>query len=1805
MKNTPYLVKLYLCKFITYDRAYNKLMKKFVILGIMLMLLILRWNTMQGQSYVMTNGQITTCSGTFYDPGGPNGDYGNNQNFIQTIQSNLSNSCLQISFTAFSLEGNHYDYLNIYDGNTTSSPLIGTFTGTYSPGIIVASSGALTFEFHSDNSVHYPGWTATITCVECPEPPAPPPSSTIYLSLCPDSSVLLSADGGAQTYLWSNGATTQSITTSMPGTYMVTATNNTGSQVSAFVVSAIQMNPIKNISIPEMCAGDANIITVGHDSTNNVYIGTHESVLTWTDTVFLPDGVYCEPYGCSYRSPLTFSDYAETDVITSADDILYIRLNMEHSYIGDLYINLTCPNGQKADILRYGGAGTSSCNGTIPTSSKGWQGGSNASGGVFLGQAYDYNSSTNKCDPTNPENAPGVGWNYCWSNNTTQGYTYAPGAGSLIYRSANVHNGIFDSSNVVTGTQFYHPDQSFSSLVGCPLNGDWYIEVVDGYSVDNGYLFEWELALSPSLQTIYTDVDSTALVGPWVETINDSTFIISPPVDLSQDTTVTYAIYCFDEFGCGNDTTVEVTFYALDRIYMDTVACDSLLWDGILYTESYSYSDTLTNIHGCDSIINYQLTVLNSSYTLVKEKACDSLEWNDVTYYESGFYQYLTQNQYGCDSLVTLDLTIHYSNYVDFYDTACDSYTWNDSVYVSSGDYTQVFYNQNHCDSVVTLHLTIWPSTSSTQFDIDCDSYVWNDSIYYESGTYVKHFVNQYGCDSTATLQLILFNSDSTDVTLEACDSLYWNEIIYYGSGEYTVPLQKANGCDSLMTLHLTVWNSAHVEVEKTACDYYYWMDSIYYETGNYSVNLQTVHGCDSIVTLRLKVFHSDFVDIYDTVCDSYFWVDTTYYQSGIYTKHFENAYNCDSTVVLHLTVWHSDTVELYDTVCNKTYWNGSTYYVSGDYTYLTENIHGCDSLVILHLTVYYSDAIDLFDTACDSFVWNDSTYYESGVYLINFQNEGGCDSVVALHLVVWHSDWIQEQVAVCDSLIWGDSIYYESGNYVRHFLNQHGCDSTVVLQLVIMSTTPLSWSDTVCDSLVWNDSIYYESGVYIQYFSSIDGCDSIVTLDLTVRNSYFVEEFIVVCDSALWNDSIYYESGDYTASLISESGCDSVVTLHLTVNKVTDSIIAVTVYENALPYILNGYEYVTDGIYTQTFTNSVGCDSLQILMLSVLCPDSALSVVTYGVDNSQCDGVPEAVPPAIPCNGFATAVAVGGIPPYSYQWDDLLAQTTDTAFYLCEGSYSVIVTDAQGDTASAHVVISNHAPKVNHDDGHFCFSDSLAVLHGNPVGGVYTGTTMNGDTLVFQEDVTDYQLTYIYTDSGNCTSITQFQVTVTMNTRTEDTMICSNALPFVWYGQSLTESGTYIRTAPIDTLCDSIITLHLTIQQQPQLSVSEDAVIDYGESTVLSVLGADSYEWSPAEGLSSVSSSQPVASPTHSTKYFVTGYSSAECFATDSVKVLIRQYLDTTICDNHMPLQWYGVIFSDTTAQTLIIPNPNGLEQVLILKVHLLPNSEVSISDTVLENDLPLIFNGMSFDENVTDTMIVITNSSGCDSVIHFSLYVCRNQLVTKDSVVCENELPLFWNNQELWGSGTYQADMYTACGSDSLVILQLSVIDTALSVVSLTEDFCEEMSAELTVITTLTDYLWSTGETTPQITVNQTGTYSVIASQGSCHNTGSIKVNDCEEIFVMPNAITPSREDGINDWFCVPENQLKNIYLFEISIFNRWGEQVFYSSDKHFKWNGEFKGEILVNNTYNYIIRYTNAVGKPFVLKGSVTVL
>lgn len=114
------------------------------------------------------------CQGDyFYDTGGSNGNYRNNEYYVKTLYPSLGYDFISVTFNYFSTEG-CCDYLHIYDGPDTNATLIGTYNGNNSPGTIISTheTGALTFVFSSDGSVVSQGWEAAIHCnrISCPEP---------------------------------------------------------------------------------------------------------------------------------------------------------------------------------------------------------------------------------------------------------------------------------------------------------------------------------------------------------------------------------------------------------------------------------------------------------------------------------------------------------------------------------------------------------------------------------------------------------------------------------------------------------------------------------------------------------------------------------------------------------------------------------------------------------------------------------------------------------------------------------------------------------------------------------------------------------------------------------------------------------------------------------------------------------------------------------------------------------------------------------------------------------------------------------------------------------------------------------------------------------------------------------------------------------------------------------------------------------------------------------------------------------------------------------------------------------------------------------------------------------------------------------------------------------------------------------------------------------------------------------------------------------------------------------------------------
>ncbi len=126
-----------------------------------------------------TQSTVTSATGSFTDTGGAASNYANDERYFTLIQPTGATS-VTLNFTAFNTEAN-WDYLYIYDGATNSSPLIGTYTGTASPGTVVSSGGSLLIEFRSDCATVAAGWQANRTSVvpTVTPPDATPPTTAV------------------------------------------------------------------------------------------------------------------------------------------------------------------------------------------------------------------------------------------------------------------------------------------------------------------------------------------------------------------------------------------------------------------------------------------------------------------------------------------------------------------------------------------------------------------------------------------------------------------------------------------------------------------------------------------------------------------------------------------------------------------------------------------------------------------------------------------------------------------------------------------------------------------------------------------------------------------------------------------------------------------------------------------------------------------------------------------------------------------------------------------------------------------------------------------------------------------------------------------------------------------------------------------------------------------------------------------------------------------------------------------------------------------------------------------------------------------------------------------------------------------------------------------------------------------------------------------------------------------------------------------------------------------------------------------
>ncbi len=177
------------------------------------------------------------------------------------------------------------------------------------------------------------------------------------------------------------------------------------------------------------------------------------------------------------------------------------------------------------------------------------------------------------------------------------------------------------------------------------------------------------------------------------------------------------------------------------------------------------------------------------------------------------------------------------------------------------------------------------------------------------------------------------------------------------------------------------------------------------------------------------------------------------------------------------------------------------------------------------------------------------------------------------------------------------------TGHVMANYVNGNGCTAAVQTNQSISINTGTSENTSViaCDNYSWsaNNVNYPTSGIYSATATNAAGCIHTSTLHLTLNSSTSGNTSATVCNSYSWNSTTYTATGTYTRTFANAANCDSVHTLNLTIHTATSSS-AIVNQSGCYTWIANGATYTVSGLYTATLVNSVNCDSITQLNLTI-----------------------------------------------------------------------------------------------------------------------------------------------------------------------------------------------------------------------------------------------------------------------------------------------------------------------------------------------------------------------------------------------------------------------------------------------------------------------------------------------------------------------------------------------------------------------------------------------------------------------------
>ncbi len=383
----------------------------------------------------------------------------------------------------------------------------------------------------------------------------------------------------------------------------------------------------------------------------------------------------------------------------------------------------------------------------------------------------------------------------------------------------------------------------------------------------------------------------------------------------------------------------------------------------------------------------------------------------------------------------------------------------------------------------------------------------------------------------------------------------------------------------------------------------------------------------------------------------------------------------------------------------------------------------------------------------------------------------------------------------------------------------------------------------------------------------------------------------------------------------------------------------------------------------------------------------------------------------------------------------------------------------------------------------------------------------------------------------------------------------------------------------PCSSSSDTIV---LDVFPPTSIDLGNDTVVCYGENILLDPgFGFLSYIWQDG-------STNPVYYTNQSGMYWV-------------------DVTDTNNCN-----------VSDTISLEFILPDPGlGNDTSICLGDSIVFSTHDGFVSCLWQNgsSLPYLVTG-----SPGQYWCEVVDSLGCigSDTVTLELMYLPDIKLGNDTVFCEGDSILFnlsidHSNTFHWQDGStdtsytivqegiYWVQATNNCGSSSDSVY---IAEWSLPQVFLGNDTVLATNDEILLNAgSFESYLWSNGSEQQILTIDSDGIYWVNVFDGKCYNSDTIVIEPVNCDLFIPNVFTPNG-DGANDYFQTIVS--KDIYDFQLLVFNRWGETIWETNYKYDFWDGTRKGFPAAEGTYFWLVNYKcSGALQLFERKGTVYLL